>query len=111
MTEEELNTLVEQKLLQQKAEIVNALMAFCANPSPSTFKDAENIPDNLLGKAMDAIVAEVASKEAANVKIEKPAKKTPIPGNKADGHPAQAWDIRCSEIGILSAGENRSPRS
>lgn len=96
MTEEELNTLVEKKLFQQKAEIVKALMAFSKNPSPSTFKDAENIPDNLLGKAMDAIVSEVATKVAANVKIEKPAKKTPIPGNKADGHPAQAWDIRCS---------------
>ena len=50
-------------------------MAFSKNPSPSTFKDAENIPDNLLGKAMDAIVSEVATKVAANVKIEKPAKK------------------------------------
>jgi len=75
MTEEEMDTLVEKKLLEKKAEIVKALMGFNANPSAKTFKDAENIPDRLLGEAMDAVMSEVVARKAEDVKIQNPAKK------------------------------------
>ncbi len=75
MTDEELNALVEKKLLERKAEIVQALKTFNRSPSAKTFKDAENIPDRLLGQAMDDIVAEVLQKTGGDINLEKPAKK------------------------------------
>jgi len=75
MTDEELNALVEKKLLARKAGIVQALKTFNRSPSAKTFKDAENIPDRLLGQAMDDIVAEVLQKTAGDVSMERPAKK------------------------------------
>ena len=75
MTDEELNALVEKKLLERKAEIVQALKTFNRRPSAKTFKEAENTPDRLLGQAMDDIVAEVLQKTVGDVRIERPAKK------------------------------------
>ena len=75
MTDEELNALVEKKLLERKAEIVQALKTFNRSPSAKTFKEAENIPDRLLGQAMDDIVAEVLQKTGGDVSVERPAKK------------------------------------
>ena len=75
MTDEELNALVEKKLLERKAEIVQALKTFNRSPSAKTFEDAENIPDRLLGQAMDDIVAEVLKKTGGDVSVERPAKK------------------------------------
>jgi hypothetical protein len=40
-----------------------------------TFKDAENIPDRLMGQALDDIVTEVLQKTGGDVHLERPAKK------------------------------------
>ena len=75
MTDEELNALVEKKLLERKAEIVQALKTFNRCPNAQTFKDAENIPDRLMGQALDDIVADVLQKTGGDVHLERPAKK------------------------------------
>ena len=75
MTDEELNALVEKKLLERKAEIVQALKTFNRSPSAKTFREAEETPDRLLGQAMEDIVAEVLQKTVGDVRIERPAKK------------------------------------
>ena len=40
LTQEEIEALVERKLLAQKAAIVDAMLKFSRSPSAKTFKDA-----------------------------------------------------------------------
>ena len=75
MTDEELNALVEKKLLERKSEIDQKLKTFNRCPNAQTNKDAENIQDRLNGQALDDIVAEVLQKTGGDVHLERPAKK------------------------------------
>jgi len=76
MTDKELEQLVETQLLLHKAEIVKALKAFQASPNARTFRDAENIPDALVGQSIDAIVGTVLGRTAAESHVAMPEKKT-----------------------------------
>lgn len=78
MNEKELNEIVEAQLLARKNAIVEALLAFQNNPCARTFKDAENIPDQLLGQAVDDIVGQVLTETARVATIVKPSKKNSV---------------------------------
>ena len=75
LTQEEIEALVERKLLAQKAAIVDAMLKFSRSPSAKTFKDAEDIPDRLMGKALDDIMGEVLQKTAPEIRQDDPGKK------------------------------------
>lgn len=75
LTHEELAALVRQKIQEKENAIVEALLQFNRCPNAQTFKDAENIPDRLMGQALDDIVAEVLQKTGGDVNLERPAKK------------------------------------
>ena len=75
LTREEIEALVERKLLEQKGAIVDALLKFNRRPSAKTFKDAENIPDRLVGVALDEIVGEVLRETAPEMSLDAPCKK------------------------------------
>lgn len=87
MTEEELKKIVEEQMLARRDEIVKVLMEFQRNPSARTFKDAENIPDILMGQAVDAIVGQVLGGVSEKVTIPAPAKKNSA---TRDGIPSQS---------------------
>lgn len=57
--EAELRILIEQKMRVAMPGMIDAMMKFQEDPNANTFKDAENIPDALVGKALDEIVAEL----------------------------------------------------
>ena len=75
LTQEEIDALVERRLLAQKAAIVEAMLKFSRSPSAKTFKDAEDIPDRLMGKALDDIMGEVLQKTAPEIRQDEPGKK------------------------------------
>ena len=75
LTREEIEALVERKLLERKGAIVDALLKFNRRPSAKTFKDAENIPDRLVGVALDEIVGEVLRETAPEMSLDAPCKK------------------------------------
>lgn len=71
--ETELRILIEQKIRAAMPGMVDVMMKFQQNPTAKTFKDAENIPDALMGKALDEVVGELLSETA----------KTPPPKPKS----------------------------
>ena len=75
LTREEIEALVERRLLEQRGAIVDALLEFNRRPGAKTFKDAESIPDRLVGKALDDIMGEVLQKTAPEIRQGEPGKK------------------------------------
>lgn len=90
-------------MLARRDEIVKVLMEFQRNPSARTFKDAENIPDILMGQAVDAIVGQVLGGVSEKVTIPDPAKKTPQPGMASRHSPTEARDGRSCQGHLLPA--------
>lgn len=77
--EAELRILIEQKMHAVMPEMIEAMMKFQQDPNAKTFKDAENIPDALVGKALDEVVGELLRETA---KTPPPAVKSPISKKK-----------------------------
>jgi len=61
----ELAARIEAELRMTVPGILEALKVFRDNPTAQTFKDAENIPDALVGQALDRIIGEVLKDAAA----------------------------------------------
>ena len=75
LTQEEIEALVERKLLARKAAIVEAMLRFSRSPGARTFRDAEIIPDRLMGEALDDIMGEVLQRTAPEIRQDEPGKK------------------------------------
>ena len=61
----ELLARIEAELRMTAPGILEALKKFRDNPTVQTFKDAENIPDALVGQALDRIIGNVLKDAAA----------------------------------------------
>ena len=61
----ELARMIETELKKTVPGILEALKEFRRHPMAQTFKDAENIPDALVGEALDRIVGELLKEVAA----------------------------------------------
>ena len=61
----ELLARIEAELRMTAPGILEALKKFRDNPTAQTFKDAENIPDALVGQALDRIIGNVLKEAAA----------------------------------------------
>lgn len=83
----ELLALINARLQDTAPGIFEAVKKFRDNPSAQTFKDAENIPDALVGQALDKIIGDVL-KDVAAQNVPKSAnsstqKKTATDGEKS----------------------------
>jgi hypothetical protein len=74
-SESELRALIEQKMRDAMPGMIEAMTKFQREPNAKTFKDAENIPDSLVGKALDEVVGELLKETA----------KTPSPVTNPPG--------------------------